>query len=87
MKLSGTLGSQPVGHTFAEIRQHFQEIARGEIARHRRLLSILAPAQKSAAEGLLISTSDRILGCVIEHIRDCPEDVQQKFTGPWNSRE
>lgn len=67
-----------------QVRHTLQEIARAEIARHRRRLGKLTAEQQSAIEELLISTADQISGRLIQRLQDYPSDLRAKYLNVWN---
>ena len=69
-----------------QVRLHLQEIAIGEIVRHRHRLGPLSEAQQSAVEELLISTADQISSRLIQLIQQYPRDVRAKYLNLWNPR-
>jgi hypothetical protein len=80
-----SLETPTANHQIEGVRHHLQDIARNEISRYRRRLGILTPAQESAVETLLTSTTEQIFARFIEHIQNYPEDVQLSFARVWNS--
>jgi hypothetical protein len=71
------------GQQLDQVRQCLQEIARAEIARHRRRLGPLTPEQESAVEALLVSTADQISRQVIDGVQSYPEHVRVKYVSVW----
>ena len=67
-----------------QVRLHLQEIALGEIVRHRHRMGPLTEAQQYAVEALLISTADQISGKLIQRIQRYPTDVRAKYLNLWN---
>ena len=68
------------------VRLQLQEIALGEIVRHRHRLGSLTEEQQSALEALLISTADQISGRLIQRIQHYPIEVRAKYLNLWKSQ-
>lgn len=72
MYIAGHHSETDNGYDVDQVRRNLQDIARGEITRHRRRLGPLTEEQLSAIEELLLSTADQISGRFIQHLQKYP---------------
>jgi glutamyl-tRNA reductase len=69
MQFQQALRALDIGPQLGAMRQKMQDIARGELQRHRNRLGQLTPEQERAIEALLISTVNKISHPVMHRIR------------------
>lgn len=73
--------------TVDDIRLEWEEIARNEVTRHRRRLSLLTPEQQSAVESVLLSVTDHMFELVVAGAESCPRVDRHKYFSVWRREE
>lgn len=72
-----------VGPKIGALRKEFQDLARQELRRQRKLLGELTPEQERAIEQLLVSTVNKISHPVIKEMRRSFEASEHEFENVW----
>ena len=72
-----------VGPKIGALRKEFQDLARQELRRQRKLLGELTPEQERAIEQLLVSTVNKISHPVIMEMRRSFEATEHEFENVW----
>lgn len=70
-----------------DIRLEWEEIARNEVMRQRRHLSLLNEEQKLALESVLVSVADHMFEKVVQSVENCPGVDQFKYFNVWRRDE
>jgi len=82
MQFQQTLRLMDVGPTIGAMREKFQEVARAEMARHRKRLGVLTKEQEAAIEALLVSTVNKISHPILNQMRRFYETSESDASGP-----
>jgi glutamyl-tRNA reductase len=72
-----------IGPKIGALRKEFQEMARKEFQRQRKLLGELTPEQERAIESLVVSTANKISHPVMIEMRRSFEATEHEFENLW----
>jgi glutamyl-tRNA reductase len=83
MQFHQSLRALDIGPTIGALRTKLQDIAKGELTRHRNKLGPLTPEQERAVEALLVSTVNKISHPLLSHMRRTSDTSDADTIQAW----